>query len=599
MREQITQNSSNDSDLPVIDTRIDWFTFNGILSILLLVTLPLIFFPEEGASWVASVKTFVTQKFGVVYLGMGVAAVIFVVYVAYSDIGNIKAGKPEAAVEFKTHSWAAMLFCAGIGTSILFWGMIEWAYYYQGPPFGLDPGSPDAIRWAAAYGIFHWGPIAWAIYLVPAIPIAYFYHVRNKPILKVSQCLAPLIGEKWASSRWGRLIDVFFVFGMIGGGATTLGLAAPLIAEGLNQLFGLPKNIWAQLVVLLVTTLIFAYSAFKGMQGGIQLLSNVNFYLALAFLAFVLLVGPTAFMLDVGLESLGRSLNHSIEMMTNIGAFKQFTDYGFKPSTFAQDWTVFYWAWWLVFAPTIGLFIARISGGRTIRQIVIGVIFYGSLGCAMYFIILGNYGMFLQLTHQLDVVNILNTESAYAAIFAVLRTLPMSTMAIAVFTVLAVIFTATTFDSTSYILASVVQKEVDGEPHRWVRLFWAFALCFMPAVLMFSGDLTTLQTASIFAGAPLILIMSAMMASTIKATKFDLWFQPDYSRPTIHIEEIPANSPWEEGETSPPPEGSVLHQEAEYEQIRQQQEEEHGSAEEDENSHGEPGEENSGKGNNN
>lgn len=567
-----TQSLQNTEE--IIDTSIDWFTFLGVIAILLLVTLPLIFFPEQGAAWVAHIKSFVTQKFGVLYLGMGVAAVIFVTYIACSDIGNIKAGKAEDEIEFKTLSWAAMLFCAGIGASILYWGMIEWAYYYQAPPFGLEPGSPDAIRWATTYGIFHWGPVAWAIYLVPAIPIAYFYHVRNKPILKVSQSLAPLIGERWSQSRWGRLVDIFFVFGMIGGGATTLGLASPMITEGLHQLFNLPKNIWMQLIVLLLTTAIFAYSAFKGMKSGIQLLSNINFYLALIFLGFIFFFGPTEFMMNVGLESLGRSLSHSLEMMTNIGAFNQFTDYGFKPSSFAQDWTVFYWAWWLVFAPTIGLFIARISRGRTIRQIIVGSIFFGSLGCAMYFIILGNYSLYLQLTGQLDVVAILNNESSFAAIFAVLRTLPMGTIMVGAFTVLAIIFTATTFDSISYILASVVQKEVDDEPHRWNRLFWAFALCFMPAVLMFFGDLNTLQTASIFAGTPLIIIMSAMMVSTLKAAKFDLWFQPDYERSTIHIEEIPENSPWEEGETSEPPAGSVLHQEAEYEQIRLQQEEE-------------------------
>ncbi len=556
-----------------IDTRIDWFTFIGVLLILLLVTLPLLFFPVAGAQWVAEVKQFVTQKFGVFYLGMGVAAVIFVTYIACSDIGNIKAGKPEDEVEFKTLSWAAMLFCAGIGASILYWGMIEWAYYYQSPPFGLEPASADAIRWASTYGIFHWGPVAWAIYLVPAIPIAYFYHVRQKPVLKVSQCLAPLLGEKVATGRWGSLVDIFFVFGMIGGGATTLGLASPMITEGLHHLFGVPKNIWVQLGVLLITTAIFAYSAFRGMKNGIQLLSNINFYLALLFLAVVFVVGPSSFMLNVGLESLGRSLSNSLVMMTNIGAFNQFEAHGFQSSTFAQDWTVFYWAWWLVFAPTIGLFIARISKGRTIRQIIVGSIFFGSLGCAMYFIVLGNYGLYLQLTNQLDVVAILNNESSFAAIFAILNTLPMGAVMIAVFTLLAIIFTATTFDSISYILAAVVQREVDQEPHRWNRLFWAFTLCFMPAVLMFFGDLATLQTASIFAGAPLILIMSAMMISMIKAAKFDLWFQPDYTRPTIHIDQIPENSPWEEGKTSMAPEGSVLHQEAQYEEFRQQNDE--------------------------
>ena len=379
----------------------------------------------------------------------------------------------------------------------------------------------------------------------------------------------PLIGQRWANSNWGKLIDIFFVFGMLGGGATTLGLASPMISYGLHELFGTPQNLQMQLIVLLVTTMIFAYSAYQGLKGGIQFLSNINFYLSIAFLIFILFAGPTIFILNVGLESLGRSLTQMFTMMTWTESFGEFTEFGFTKSNFPKDWTVFYWAWWLVYAPTIGLFIAKISKGRTIRQMTVGSIFFGSLGCAAFFIILGNYGLYLQLTGGLDLISILNDQGANAAIFSVLKTLPMSTAVIVVFVILAVLFTATTFDSISYILASVVQHEVDGEPHRWNRLFWAFTLCLMPSVLMFLGGLDTLQTASIFAGAPLLVIMTMMMLSTIRAAKYDLYYQPDYSLKTIHIESVPDNSPWETGETSQAPEGSVWAQQAAWEEQRQ------------------------------
>ena len=554
---------------PIPDTRIDKFTFFGILILLMSVTLPLILFPQQGADWVALAKTYITDTFGGVYLAFGLLAIIFVTYVTFPDIGNIKLGKPDEAIEFKTGSWAAMMFCGGIGASILYWGFVEWMYYYQGPPFGLAAGSAEAIKWASTYGMFHWGPVAWAIYLVPAIAIAYFAHVRNSPVLKVSQSLMPLIGQRWANSNWGKLIDIFFVFGMLGGGATTLGLASPMISYGLHELFGTPQNLQMQLIVLLVTTMIFAYSAYQGLKGGIQFLSNINFYLSIAFLIFILFAGPTIFILNVGLESLGRSLTQMFTMMTWTESFGEFTEFGFTKSNFPKDWTVFYWAWWLVYAPTIGLFIAKISKGRTIRQMTVGSIFFGSLGCAAFFIILGNYGLYLQLTGGLDLISILNDQGANAAIFSVLKTLPMSTAVIVVFVILAVLFTATTFDSISYILASVVQHEVDGEPHRWNRLFWAFTLCLMPSVLMFLGGLNTLQTASIFAGAPLLVIMTMMMLSTIRAAKYDLYYQPDYSLKTIHIESVPDNSPWETGETSQAPEGSVWAQQAAWEEQRQ------------------------------
>ncbi|MBF4344072.1 choline transporter, partial [Vibrio anguillarum] len=184
---------------------------------------------------------------------------------------------------------------------------------------------------------------------------------------------------------------------------------------------------------------------------------------------------------------------------------------------FPQDWTIFYWAWWLVFAPSMGLFVARISRGRTIKQMVAGSIFFGSMGCALYFMVLGNYGLSLQLTGQLDVVSILNQHGATKAIFAILEQLPMSTIVIAVFTILCIIFTATTFDSISFILASVVQNNVTEDPLRWNRLFWAFVLSFMPSVLLFMGGLSTLQTAAIVGGLPLLIIAVMLMISGLKA----------------------------------------------------------------------------------
>lgn len=435
-------------------------------------------------------------------------------------------------------------------------GAIEWAYYYQSPPFQLEPGSEEAVRWAATYGIFHWGPIAWSIYLVPALPIAYFFYVRKQPVLKVSAALMPVIGEARSHGWVGKLVDVLFIFGLLGGGATTLGLAAPLITEGVNYLFGVPKTTETQVVVLLVCTAIFAYSAYAGMEKGIKLLSNINFWGALGLLAFILICGPTIFMLETGLDSLGRMLSNFFVMATWA---EPFGGYGsFADTHFPQDWTIFYWAWWLVFAPSMGLFVARISRGRTIKQMVTGSIFFGSMGCFLFFMILGNYGLSLQLSGALDVVGILNAEGATKAIFSILEQLPFSTFVIAAFTVLCLIFTATTFDSISYILASVVQNNVTEEPMRWNRLFWAFALSFMPSVLLFMGGLSTLQTAAIVGGLPLLVIAVMLMVSAVKAATLDLSHQEGYEDPTINIEELPDVDPWSK-------EGMAL---AKFEQLR-------------------------------
>ncbi|HFQ5016860.1 TPA: BCCT family transporter [Vibrio vulnificus] len=521
---------------------IDKPTFFGALALLFSVIIPLLVWPSQGEYWIGVAKTFMTDKLGFLYLGLGLAAFFFMVYIIFSDIGQIKLGDADEKPEFATGSWAAMLFCGGIGASILYWGTIEWAYYYQNPPFQLEAGSEEAIRWAATYGIFHWGPIAWSIYLIPALPIAYFFYVRKQPVLKISAALMPVIGEARSYGKLGKVIDVLFIFGLLGGAATTLGLAAPLINEGISYLFGIPSTTLSQIGVLLLCTALFAYSSYKGMDGGIKVLSNINFWGALALLASILVTGPTLFMLETGLDSIGRMLSNFFVMATWA---EPFGGYGpFEDTHFPQDWTIFYWAWWLVFAPSMGLFVARISRGRTIKQMVSGSIFFGSMGCALYFMVLGNFGLSLQLSGQLDVVAILNQHGATRAIFAILEQLPLSTVVIAVFTILCIIFTATTFDSISFILASVVQNNVTEDPLRWNRLFWAFTLSLMPSILLFMGGLATLQTAAIVGGLPLLGIAIMLMISGIKAASLDLAHQEGYEDPVINIEEFPDVDPW-------------------------------------------------------
>lgn len=421
--------------------------------------------------------------------------------------------------------------------------MIEWAYYYQAPPFLAEGGSAEAIQWAAAYGIFHWGPFAWSIYLIPALPMAYFYHVRKVKQLKLSGSVAPVIGEKNAKGFWGKVIDILFVFGMLGGGATTLGLAAPLLNEGLHQLFGLPKGLEMQIFVLALATAIFGASAYSGLKKGIQRLSNINLVLALILLSYIVIVGPTVFLFEASFQAVGTILQNFFSMSTYLEAFGGFQ--GSADSSFPQEWSAFYWAWWLAFAPSIGLFIARISRGRTMGSMILGSLIYGTCGCALFFMVFGNYGLFLQLSGEVDVVNILNTQSAEAAIFSVLNSLPLKTVVVALYTLLAIVFLATTFDSISYILASVVQKEVSDEPMRWNRLFWAGALSFMPIVLLFLGGLNTLQTASIVGGAPLLIIAVLLCMSVYKVARHDLDRRANKEK-IIDLNDFAERDPWSE-----------------------------------------------------
>ncbi|WP_077620737.1 BCCT family transporter [Bacillus sinesaloumensis] len=511
---------------------IDWPTFIGAFTLLLLVTIPLVIFPEKGEEMVSVANTYITTNFGVLYLLVGLMIFFFLIYVAFSSNGQVLLGDKGEKPEYNDFSWAGMLFCAGIGSSILYWGTIEWAYYLQGPPFGVQPGTKEAIAWATTYGIFHWGPIAWAIYTLPALPIAYFYYVRKKPVLKISEATRPLIG-KLADGPLGTIIDILFMFGLIGGAGTTLALGTPMIAEGINRLTGLNVNMTVKTIILLFVTVIFAVSSYTGLKKGIKILSDVNLYLAFFLLAFVFLFGPTRFILETTVNSIGLLLDNFFHMSTWTEPFNSLGP--FDSTSFPETWTVFYWAWWLVYAPFVGLFVAKISRGRTIKQMVLGTMIYGTIGSILFFGVLGNYAMHLQLTGEMDIINTLNTEGAPVAILDVIGSLPMSWFIILVFTVLAIVFLATTFDSSSYVLAAVVQKEVKDEPIRWNRLFWAFALCIMPLTLMFIGGLDTLQTASIVGGFPLLFIMVMLGWSFMKASTRDIKASDYYESKKIEL----------------------------------------------------------------
>ncbi|QST01305.1 BCCT family transporter [Pontibacillus sp. ALD_SL1] len=511
---------------------MDWPTFLGAFLLLLLVTIPLVLFPEKGAEYVNQANTFVTTNFGVLYLLVGLGIFFFLIYVAFSDNGRVKLGDAGEKPEFNNFSWAGMLFCAGIGSSILYWGTIEWAYYYQGPPFGVEPGTQEAIAWASTYGIFHWGPIAWAIYTLPALPMAYFYYVRKKPVLKVSEATRPLIGNL-ANGPVGTAIDILFMFGLLGGAGTTLALGTPMIAEGINELTGIPVNMLMKTAILAIVTLIFAISAYSGLKKGIKVLSDLNLWLSIFLLAFVFMFGPTRFMAETTTNSLGLLLDNFFHMSTWTEPYNALGPY--EQTSFPESWTVFYWAWWLVYAPFVGLFVAKISRGRSIRQMILGTIIYGTIGSILFFGIIGNYGLHMQLTGEFDVINVLNNDGAPKAIIEIIGQLPLAWFMIFIFTILAIIFLATTFDSSSYILASVVQKEVEDEPLRWNRLFWAFALCLMPLVLMFLGGLGTLQTAAIVGGFPLLFIMIMLAWSFMRASSEDIRASEHYEPKTFSL----------------------------------------------------------------
>ena len=499
-------NNKKGNDMRV---RTDWITFSTTLVVLLGMCIPLIFMQEAANQFINSAFSIMTSQFGVLYLWGGIAAVGLLVWLAMSRFGQVKLGDPDEKQAFTNFSWAGMLFCAGIGSGILYWGVIEWAYYLQSPPHGIEAGSDKAAEWAATYGMFHWGITAWAFYGVPAIPLAYLYHVRKQPELKLSAACEGVIG-KHAKGPLGKVIDILFMFGLLGGVGTSLGLGTPMVAAGLSDIFGIENSFGLSVFVMLLCTAIFAFSAYSGLKKGIKVLSDINVWLAIALLLFILIVGPTLFILKTTTNGLGLMLQNFVQM--------NFWTDPISNSGFPESWTIFYWAWWIAYGPFMGLFVAKISRGRTIRQVITGMLVFGSLGCWAYFGVLGNYAMYLELNDLLSVTQLLNDEGAPVAIIAVIKSLPLAGLVLPLFCILALIFLATQFDSAAYIMAAVASTELKEEQHpeRWHRMFWAFALAALPLSLMFAGGLKALQTAAITLALPQLFITAIMAVSLIR-----------------------------------------------------------------------------------
>lgn len=496
--------------------KLDKIVFFGAFAALLAVALPIIMFPEGSAEFINQINTFILTKLGSFYIWFGIFCLCFCGWVAFGRYGKIRLGEEDEAPEFSTFSWIAMLFCAGVGAGVVYWGIIEWVYYYSAPPLGAEVGSWQAAELAAAYGLFHWGPMAWAIYTVTSCAVGYIYFVRKDPVFKLSEACRGLLGNK-VDGILGKLIDISFIFGLIGGVATSLGLGSPLVTAGISEVFGVAITPTLEISVLFMVTAIFAFSAYSGLKKGIKVLSDINVVLAIAIVLFVFLAGNSVFIIEMGTTAIGVVASQFFKMMTWLDPAGK--------SMFPQWWTVFYWAWWGAYAPFMGMFIARISKGRTIKQMVLGSLVYGSMGCVVFFSILGGYGMDLQLSGTLDVVGKLNEVGGPQTIIAILSTLPLGKLVISLVSILCIIFMATSYDSASYILAANSQYEVgtNAEPLRWLRLVWAFGLALIPiGFILLGSPLNTLQTASLVFAIPVCLIVILTAFSFVKMVNDDI-----------------------------------------------------------------------------
>ena len=484
-----------------IDRGVFWVS----LVVLLLFGGGLLFNPEASLYHGKKALRFLTMDLGWVYLWFTLFATLWLAWLAFGRFGKKRFGEEDSTPEYSHISWFGMLFCAGIGSNVLYFGTMEWMWYFIDPPPGVTKGTLDANTWATAYAFFHWGIPAWALYATATLPIAYVLHNKRASVLRISEACRGVLG-KAVDGPAGTVIDILFIFGLVGGVGTSLGVGVPMISGVGAKVFGVTEGFALDAVILIGLTVVFAASVSMGLDKGIKVLSDMNVYLAFGLFLFILTVGPTGFIIGHAWDS--------VVLMLSEYHIMSLRPYDADGSTFAADFTVFYWAWWIAWAPFMGMFIARISRGRTIRQIVVGVVLGASAGCWVSFSILGNTAMKLMIDGQEAMTQLLAVET-YAdvngplAVVTLLESLPMPGFVLIAFFILAFLFIATSLDSAAFVLAATASKDLppQGQPARWHRLMWAFLMAGMSLALLYLGDLEVLQVASVLFGFPVLVIM--------------------------------------------------------------------------------------------
>ncbi|MFP4127920.1 MAG: BCCT family transporter, partial [Desulfonatronovibrio sp.] len=456
-----------------------------------------------------SIQNWIVQTAGWFYILAVATFLLFVVFLGLSRYGDIKLGPDHSSPDYTYISWFAMLFSAGMGIGLMFFGVAEPVMHYLNPPVG-DAGTIEAAREAMKITFFHWGVHAWAIYAVVAISLAYFSYRHGLP-LTIRSAFYPLIGER-IYGPVGHTVDILAVFGTMFGVATSLGLGVMQINSGLEYLFGVPNSIMIQIILIIIITAIATVSVVLGLDGGIRRLSELNMVLAITIVAFVLIAGPTIFLLQAFTQNVGTYVADLISMTFNL--------YAYEPTGWLGGWTLFYWGWWISWSPFVGMFIARVSKGRTIREFVMGVLMVPVGFTFMWMTFFGNTALHMILVDGITQLGDAVAADTTVALFQFFEHLPFSTIASLLATTLVVTFFVTSSDSGSLVVDMLTSGGEEDAPV-WQRIFWASAEGVVAAVLLLAGGLGALQTATIASALPFTVIMVFMCWGLFRALRID------------------------------------------------------------------------------
>ncbi|MGY4688279.1 BCCT family transporter [Salibacterium sp. K-3] len=463
--------------------------------------------PDQLESVTNTLTSSFSTGFGWYYLIIVVAMLGFCVYLIFSPYGRIKLGDQDTQPEFKLPTWFAMLFSAGMGMGMVFWTTAEpISHAFVNAPES-EVGSEQAIRESLQYSFFHWGIHAWAVYAVVALTLAYFKFHRGYPGL-ISATLIPVFGEKSMRGIAGKLIDALAVFATVLGVASTLGFGTAQINEGLAFLFNTPNTFTVQVIVLVVATVLFIISAWSGISKGIKHLSNINMWLGFLLLIALFIVGPTLYILDMFTGTLGNYLSDFFNMSFRSAPLDDGT------RGWIDAWTIFYWAWWISWSPFVGIFIARISKGRSIKEFMLGVLFVPSLVCFIFFTVFGVSALNLEQNGIAEI----SQYPMETATFAVLQEYPLGFLMSLVTIVVIAVFFITSADSATFVLG-MLSTNGSIDPAGLVKITWGVALSLVAAVVMYFGGTQGLQNTLIIAALPFSVVVLLMGASFFKTVR--------------------------------------------------------------------------------
>lgn len=491
--------------------KIDWLITVVPFILIVGIALLLFIFPEKANDTISKVRFFFGDTVGIYYLILGIGVLIVSVFLSFSKYGNIVLGEPNEKPKYSFFTWGSMMFTCGLAADILFYSFSEWVMCASNPRLSEMDGS--VMEWAGVFPLFHWSFIPWAFYLVLAVAFGFMLHVRKRSRQRYSEACLPVIGEKRAHGLLGRIIDLFALFALLAGTTTTFSVATPLMAGVIVKLFGINISSTAvTITILLLTCGVYTYAVLHGFKG-ISFLAKLCIYLFFGLLAAVLVIGGQGrFIIEYGIQSIGKMLQNFIELST-------YSDPG-RTNNFPQDWTIYYWAYWMVWSIAAPFFIGSISGGRTVKQVIAGGYIFGVGSTILSFVILGNYGIGIQTSGTADFISQYKADGdTYQLILNIIDTMPASGFILVLIMLCMIAFYATSFDSIAYTAACYSYKRLgeNEKPNAMITLLWCLLLIVLPIALVFTeSSMSNIQSISIISAFPIGIIMIIMVWSFFK-----------------------------------------------------------------------------------